>query len=159
MSVPFPAYCLEGDIFVLLRCTFRRCKVFFSGRPLGMGRKAKFFLLRINKTSKKLRCFIQTIRIHGNLIKCIGVIVILYLYKIFLIASKKIVFSQLTLEESSKEETAFTILKRGLFHFMRMLFGLCGAISGMMRLMDKIFGREFDGKVFYYLDDIIVNSG
>lgn len=67
-------------------------------------------------------------------------------------------FWQIPLEESSKEKTAFTVPKRGLFHFVRMPFGLHGASSRMMRLMDKIFGPEFEGKVFYYLDDIIIIS-
>lgn len=67
-------------------------------------------------------------------------------------------FFQIPLEESSKEKTAFTIPKRGLFHFVTMPFGLHGASARMMRLMDKVLGPEFDGKVFCYLDDIIIIS-
>lgn len=65
---------------------------------------------------------------------------------------------QIPLDEASKEKTAFTIPKRGLFHFVTMPFGLHGASGRMSRLMSKVFGPEFEGKVFFYLDDIIIIS-
>lgn len=70
----------------------------------------------------------------------------------------KSAFWQIPLEESSREKTAFTVPGRGLFQFKVMCFGLTSAPATQQRLMDKLFGPEFDGKVFIYLDDIIIIS-
>lgn len=58
----------------------------------------------------------------------------------------------------SAEKTAFTVPRRGLFHYTTMSFGLVGASATMQRLMDKLFGPEFDNKVFVFQDDIICIS-
>jgi hypothetical protein len=58
----------------------------------------------------------------------------------------------------SAEKSAFTVNKRGLFHFNVMCFGLVGASASMQRLMDRLFGAEFDNKVFCFQDDIIIIS-
>lgn len=58
----------------------------------------------------------------------------------------------------SAEKTAFTVPRRGLFHFNVMCFGLVGASATMQRLMDRLFGPEFDNRVFSFQDDIIVVS-
>lgn len=60
--------------------------------------------------------------------------------------------------ELSAEKTAFTVPRRGLYQFNVMCFGLVGASATMQRLMDKLFGAEFDNKVFCFQDDIIVIS-
>lgn len=65
-------------------------------------------------------------------------------------------FWQIALDESSKEKTAFTVPGRGLFQFKVMCFGLTSAPTTQQRLMDNLFGPEFNGKVFAYLDDIII---
>lgn len=71
----------------------------------------------------------------------------------------KSAFWQIGLDSvSSREKTAFTVPGRGLFHFVVMSFGLKGAPATQQRLMDKLFGPEFDNRVFVYLDDIIVVS-
>jgi len=70
----------------------------------------------------------------------------------------KAAFWQIKLSDSSKEKTAFTIPSRGLFHFKRMCFGLTSAPATQQRLMDLIFGPEFDGRIFIYLDDIVAIS-
>lgn len=71
----------------------------------------------------------------------------------------KAAFWQIPLtDENSKEKTAFTIPNRGLFQFKVMCFGLTSAPATQQRLMDRLFGPEFDGKLFIYLDDIIVIS-
>lgn len=68
----------------------------------------------------------------------------------------KSAFWQIPLEASSRERTAFSVPGRGLFQFVTMPFGLCGAPATMQRLADKIFGPELEPYVFVYLDDIIV---
>lgn len=70
----------------------------------------------------------------------------------------KSAFWQIPLSSSSKEKTAFTVPSRGLFHFKVMCFGLTSAPATQQRLMDQMFGPEFDGRVFIYLDDIIAVS-
>lgn len=59
---------------------------------------------------------------------------------------------------SSAEKTAFTVPRRGLFQFNVMCFGLVGASASMQRLMDRLFGPEFDNRVFCFQDDIIIVS-
>ncbi|CAH0726940.1 unnamed protein product, partial [Brenthis ino] len=61
------------------------------------------------------------------------------------------------LEDSSKEKTAFAVPGRGLFHFKVMPFGLVNASQTQQRLMDMLF-HVLDGKVWAYLDDIVVCS-
>lgn len=70
----------------------------------------------------------------------------------------KSAFHQIPLDEASKEKTAFTIPGRGLFQYKVMCFGLTSAPATQQRLMDKLFGPEFGGKVFTYLDDVICVS-
>lgn len=69
----------------------------------------------------------------------------------------KSAFWQIELEESSKEKTAFAVPGRGLFHFKVMPFGLVNASQTQQRLMDMLF-HVLDGKVWAYLDDIVVCS-
>lgn len=59
---------------------------------------------------------------------------------------------------ASAERTAFSVAKRGLFQYDRMCFGLVGASATMQRLMDRLFGPEFDNKVFVFQDDVICIS-
>ncbi|CAB3232120.1 unnamed protein product [Arctia plantaginis] len=56
----------------------------------------------------------------------------------------------------SAEKTAFTVPRRGLFQYNVMCFGLIGASASMQRLMDRLFGPEFDNRVFAFQDDIII---
>lgn len=70
----------------------------------------------------------------------------------------KSAFWQIPLTPSSKEKTAFTVPSRGLFQFKVMCFGLTSAPATQQRLMDQLFGPEFNGRVFIYLDDIVVVS-
>lgn len=70
----------------------------------------------------------------------------------------KSAFWQVLLSPSSREKTAFTVPGRGLFQFKVMCFGLTGAPATQQRLMDTLFGPEFNGKVFVYLDDIVIVS-
>lgn len=58
----------------------------------------------------------------------------------------------------SAEKTAFTVPKRGLYQFVVMCFGLVGASATMQRLMDRLFGPEFDGQVWCFQDDIVCAS-
>lgn len=70
----------------------------------------------------------------------------------------KSAFWQIPLTPGSKEKTAFTVPSRGLFQFKVMCFGLTSAPATQQRLMDLLFGPEFGGRIFIYLDDIIVVS-
>lgn len=70
----------------------------------------------------------------------------------------KSAFFQINLHPDSREKTSFSIPGVGAFQFCRMPFGLVNASARMMRLMDKVFGPEFAGRLFTYIDDIILVS-
>ena len=67
-------------------------------------------------------------------------------------------FWQIPLDPSSREKIAFAVPGRGLFHFCVVPFGLRNAAQTQQRLMDALFGPEFEPHVFAYLDDIIIVS-
>lgn len=75
--------------------------------------------------------------------------------KIFGRLDKNQAFLQTKLADEDKEKTAFFIKGRGLFHFVRMPFGLANAPATQTRLMLEIFG-ELEPYVLVYFDDIIV---
>ncbi|XP_061729160.1 uncharacterized protein LOC133534087 [Cydia pomonella] len=62
------------------------------------------------------------------------------------------------LDDLSKEKTAFGLAGKGLFQFKVMPFGLCNASQTQQRLMDKLLPPEHEGKIFTYLDDIVISS-
>lgn len=66
-------------------------------------------------------------------------------------------FWQVPIVPEDREKTAFYVPNRGTFCFKRTAFGLTNAPATQQRLVDLLF-REFDLKVFAYLDDIIVVS-
>lgn len=71
----------------------------------------------------------------------------------------KAAFWQIPLDSrDSMEKTAFTVPARGLYHFKVMCFGLTSAPATQQRLMDRLFGPEFGGRIFIYLDDIVIVS-
>ena len=61
---------------------------------------------------------------------------------------------QLGLTERAKERSAFCT-RRGLFHFTRMPFGLCGAPGSFCRLMSIVLRDQLWRSCLCYLDDII----
>lgn len=63
---------------------------------------------------------------------------------------------QVSLDESSKSLTAFTVPGRPLYQFVVMPFGLCNAPQTMCRLMDQIIPPDLRHCVFGYLDDLII---
>lgn len=67
-------------------------------------------------------------------------------------------FWQIPLSDNDKNKTAFFVPGRGTFCFKTMAFGLTNAPATQQRLVDKLFGPEFDLKVFCYLDDIVCVS-
>lgn len=67
-------------------------------------------------------------------------------------------FWQIPLDKESCPKTAFVVPGHGLFEFVRMPFGLKNAPSELQRLVDALFGPEFDENVFCYLDDLIIIS-
>lgn len=67
-------------------------------------------------------------------------------------------FWQIPLDNSSKEKTAFSVIGRGLFHFVTMPFGLRNGAQTQQRLVDAIFGPQYEPHIFTYLDNIIICS-
>lgn len=67
-------------------------------------------------------------------------------------------FWQIPIHESDREKTAFFVPGRGSLKFKVTAFGLSNAPATQQRLVDLLFGPEFELKVFCYLDDIIVIS-
>lgn len=66
-------------------------------------------------------------------------------------------FWQIRIAEQDRDKTAFYAPGRGTFRFKRTAFGLTNAPATQQRLVDLLF-REFDLKVFAYLDDVIIIS-
>jgi hypothetical protein len=67
-------------------------------------------------------------------------------------------FWQIPLAEGSREKTAFAIQGRGLFQFKVVPFGLRNSAQTQQRLMDAIFGPQFEPNIFVYLDDLIITT-
>jgi transposase InsO family protein len=66
-------------------------------------------------------------------------------------------FWQIPIAEEDRDKTGFYVPSRGTYRFKRTAFGLTNAPATQQRLVDILF-REFDLKVFAYLDDIIIVS-
>lgn len=73
---------------------------------------------------------------------------------IFARLDKNQAFLQTMLRLEDREKTAFFIKGRGLFHFIRMPFGLSNAPATQTRLMLELFG-DLSPYVLVYFDDII----
>lgn len=67
-------------------------------------------------------------------------------------------FWQILINEPDREKTAFYVPGRGTFMFKTTAFGLTNAPATQQRLVDLLFGPEFECKVFAYLDDVIIIS-
>lgn len=67
-------------------------------------------------------------------------------------------FWQILIDEPDREKTAFYVPGRGTFMFKTTAFGLTNAPATQQRLVDLLFGPEFECKVFAYLDDVIIIS-
>ncbi|KAG6455309.1 hypothetical protein O3G_MSEX009130, partial [Manduca sexta] len=67
-------------------------------------------------------------------------------------------FWQIPIKKEDREKTAFYVPGRGTFQFKVTAFGLSNAPATQQRLVDKLFGPEFELKVFAYLDDIFIVS-
>lgn len=65
-------------------------------------------------------------------------------------------FNQVPVREADIEKTAFRTGTGGLYEYVRMPFGLCGAPATFMRLMDKAFGDLNFQTLLVYIDDILV---
>lgn len=65
-------------------------------------------------------------------------------------------YFQIPLTPESREVTAFVVPGRGLFHFLRMPYGLTNAPATFQRLLDRLVGTAMYPHAFVYLDDIIV---
>ncbi|KAG5869149.1 hypothetical protein JTB14_031130 [Gonioctena quinquepunctata] len=67
-------------------------------------------------------------------------------------------FWLIPLSRESKEKTAFSVSRRGLFHFNVLHFGLSNAAQCQQRLMDAVFGPKLEPNIFVYLDGVIIVS-
>lgn len=67
-------------------------------------------------------------------------------------------FWQIPIEETDREKTAFYVPSRGTFMFKTTAFGLTNAPATQQRLVDILFGPEFEQRVFAYLDNIVIVS-
>lgn len=65
-------------------------------------------------------------------------------------------YHQIPLERGSREITAFSVPGKGLYHFVRMPYGLTGAPATFQRLLDRLIGPEMEPYAFAYLDDIVI---
>ncbi|CAB0041099.1 unnamed protein product [Trichogramma brassicae] len=68
----------------------------------------------------------------------------------------KAAYHQIPMKKTSRKYTAFAVTGSGLWQFARLPFGLINAPMTFCRLVDHLFGREYEPYVFYYLDDILV---
>ena len=67
-------------------------------------------------------------------------------------------FWQISLDEGSRDMTAFTVPNRPLYRYKVMPFGLTNAPQTMCRLMDCIIPAHLKSTVFVYLDDLLLVS-
>lgn len=67
-------------------------------------------------------------------------------------------FFQVKLSDDSCIKTAFAIAPFGYFCFDRMPMGCVNSSAALCELIDKIFGLEFEGKCFWYVDDLLIAS-
>ena len=67
-------------------------------------------------------------------------------------------FWQITMDEASKQYTAFTMGNLGFFEWKHMLFGLWNASATFQRLMKNCLGELNLTYCLIYLDDVIVFS-
>lgn len=67
-------------------------------------------------------------------------------------------FWQIPIHPPDREKTAFYVPGRGTLMFKVTAFGLSNAPATQQRLVDLLFGPEFELKVFCFLDDVIVIS-
>ena len=65
-------------------------------------------------------------------------------------------YYQIPMEQSSRKYTALAVPGSGLWQFKRMPFVLTNAPMTFQRLVDSLFGPEFQPSVFGYLDDITI---
>lgn len=67
-------------------------------------------------------------------------------------------FFQVPLNKESKTKTAFMCPNLGTFQFCRMAMGLSSSAQTLTCLIDQLFGNEFHGEIFPYLDDLLIVS-
>lgn len=67
-------------------------------------------------------------------------------------------FWQIPIKKEHREKTAFYVPGRGTFQFKVTAFGLTNAPATQQRLVDSLFGPEFESNVFVFIDDVIIIS-
>lgn len=67
-------------------------------------------------------------------------------------------FFQIKLSNESSVKTAFAIAPFGYFCFDRMPMGCVNSSAALCALVDSVFGVQFEGKCFWYVDDFLIAS-
>lgn len=67
-------------------------------------------------------------------------------------------FFQIKLAEESSIKTAFAVAPFGYFCFDRMPMGCVNSSAALSALVDSVFGVQFEGKCFWYVDDFLIAS-
>ena len=78
--------------------------------------------------------------------------------KYFSVIDMKSGYHQIDIEESHKEQTAFTVGPLGFYELNRMPFGLSNSPATYQRLMEDILGDMNMNICLIYLDDVIIFS-
>lgn len=67
-------------------------------------------------------------------------------------------FFQIALSSDSQPKTAFAVAGFGYFCFERMPMGCINSSAALCALVDSVFGNEFEGRCFWYVDDLLIAS-
>lgn len=67
-------------------------------------------------------------------------------------------FFQIKLSDGSRLKTAFAVSPFGYFCFDRMPMGCVNSSAALCALIDSVFGVEFEGRCFWYVDDFLIAS-
>lgn len=67
-------------------------------------------------------------------------------------------FFQIKLADASSVKTSFAVAPFGYFCFERMPMGCVNSSAALCALVDSVFGLEFEGKCFWYVDDFLIAS-
>lgn len=67
-------------------------------------------------------------------------------------------FWQISLEQTSRPKTTFTIPGFGHIQFARLPFGLSYSAQSLARLKNRVLGVDLEPRVYVYLDNLVIMS-